>query len=259
VSVPIMHDDDDILLLVLELLLDLWLLLVLLWVDQLALESSSTTAWWDEGSLEGRVSLVCGEVDKGFLHRLVLQVDGGSSRNAVDGVDLSVVGLFGSSQEKVDEGSFSGSRLESSLDQFFDLVVGHFDINNLLGSFGSLEPEDVLRPKSNVVGVHTVAHELETSRTNFLATAFGLQVSTGSTAAATTTTTLGKGSRARGGRAKSTASVAEATSPSSLLVRARSEGCSRSLELATIAPLIVAAASEVGDTFNAVSTLLGDG
>lgn len=51
--------------------------------------------------------LVGGEVDERLLDWLVLQVDGGRSRNGVDLVDLRIVGLLWLSEQNVDKGSLS--------------------------------------------------------------------------------------------------------------------------------------------------------
>jgi len=153
------------------------------WLLNLTLWTSAT--WRDERALQWGVGLVCGEVNKGLLHRLVLQVDGWGSSHRVDGVHLGIVGLFWSAQENVDEGSFSGRSLEPCLDEFLNLVIGNFNVNDLLLSLGSGEPENVLTPQCNSVGVHSIANKFKLAWLNFLTLAFDLEVS----AASPTTTT----------------------------------------------------------------------
>ena len=118
-------------------------------------------------------------MDESLLHRFVLQVNSGCASDSVDGIHLGVIALFGFTQEQVDKGSFARLRLESSLDEFFDFVIWHFNVDHLLGPGGSLKPENVFTAESNVVGVDAVADKLEPAWSNLLASAFSLKVSTG--------------------------------------------------------------------------------
>jgi len=124
--------------------------------------------------LEWGVGLVRGEVNKGLLHWLVLQVDGWGSSHRVDGVHLGIVGLFWSAQENVDKGSFARRSLEPCLDELLNLVIGNFNVNDLFLSLRSSEPKDVLTPQCNSVGVHSIANKFKFAWLNFLTLAFYL-------------------------------------------------------------------------------------
>jgi len=120
--------------------------------------SSSSSPWCGtssrrhERTRKRAILLVSRIMNLHRLHRLVLQVDLRGSDLRVNVLDLSIHALLRFFQKDVDLSIDFSRPLESSLDQFFNLVVGDFYLHHLSSSTSSREPEDLLRLEGRSVG-----------------------------------------------------------------------------------------------------------
>jgi hypothetical protein len=105
--------------------------------------------------------------------------------------------LFWLLEQYVDKGStLSRLGFETGLDKLLNLVVRNFNVHDLFLSFWTFKPENVFGSERNGVWIDSFTNKLETSRRNFLTSAFYLEISS------LTTPTSGAESTSKGLRSE---------------------------------------------------------
>ena len=140
----------------------------------LPLKSAATTTYIirrANGARQWGVLPIIGEMNSFTRWGFVLQVDHSAPVHSIGGIHLSLSRLFGLLEQNVDLGVTTWGSLVSSFDQLFNLVVGHFDIDNLGSRAIGGEPKDMFGFQCDQFGGNSVTHEFESAGRDFLSLA----------------------------------------------------------------------------------------